>query len=583
MEIPEQLLVCGSCHNSLESPKLLPCLHTVCGNCLATKRESLTKCTTCQQPIEGLDTVPSLPDDKFSQSLIDFALIPNETDEETTESLSKVLKELETQQNAVSIDLKKLRVKSEEASFEAFKNERDFFKLKKKGENEIKLKITDLRKRFDKYLLDKETEMMEELDNALNDEEFDLSQSVIWNRSVMGSIENKEELLNKCNLQSLTSAPKAMAYEKVLTEMKDHISHIGGSISKKSPAKLEVSFKYNSDIDDVFTKPVGSIEIRKSGNNKEEEVKRLLPTAPFENGPYKNAVYLRTFPSLLPEDSKGYVVGIAWVPTDRLVLADKWNGKLKLFHESGRLINVMVFAGGEPTDIVYTKGTNVRHLCLVTIPSGRVIMQVAVEDNIMRLSSRIATVTGYSSIAYDKVCAKLICGVCQPYGTPRIDIVSANGLVEFTIATDLQRRPHFICPRSTDIFQGIIAGCDWQKNRILFIARDGSIRGSYYGSPQAPLMNPVGTTLDGRDHLLVADSKRNKIHIVSSSGDHLGSYDTSYHVNDPREINVIAHENSAKLAISHGAGYVSIYQLTDALPEEILMSGSVWSEGSYKQ
>ncbi|XP_061175200.1 uncharacterized protein LOC133184244 [Saccostrea echinata] len=583
MEIPEQLLVCGFCHNSLESPKLLPCLHTVCWKCLATKREGLTKCTTCQQPIEGLDTVPSLPDDKFSKSLIDFARIPNEIDEETTESLSKILEELETQQNAVSIDLKKLRVKSEEASFGAFKNERNFFKVKKKAENEIKLKITDLRKRFDKYLLEKEIEMMEELDNALDDEEFDLSQSVIWNRSVMGSIENKEELLNKCNLQSLNSAPKALAYKRVLTEMKDHISHIGGSISKKNPTNLEINFKYNQDIEDVFTKPVGSIEIRKSGNNVEEEAKRESATAPFENAPYKNAVYLRTFPSLLPEDSKGYVVGIAWVPPDRLVLVDKWNGKLKLFDENGRLINVMVFSGGEPTDIVYTKGTNIRHLCLVTIPSGRLILQVAVEENIIRLSSRIVTVTGYSSIAYDKVCAKLICGVCQPYGTPRIDIVSANGVVEFTIATDLQRRPHFICPRSIDIFLGIIAGCDWQKNRILFIARDGSIRGSYYGSPQAPLMNPVGTTLDGRDHLLVADCKRNKIHIVSSSGEHLGIYDTSDHVKDPREINVIAHENSAKLAVSHGAGYVSIYQLTDTPPEVTLKAGSVSSEDSHKQ
>lgn len=567
-------MVCGFCHNNLEFPKLLPCLHTVCGNCLKTKRESLTECSSCQQPIEGIETVSTLPDDKFSSSLIDFAKISNEPVEEGTESLSKMLEELEIQQNEAKIDLKKLKLQSEEADFNARKNERGFLRVKENAKKEIKMKIEDLRNRFDKYLQEKETTLMEELDRDLNDEEFDSSQSVIWIRSVMGSIENKEELLEKCDLQSIKSLPKATAYRKVLMEMKDHMSHLDSSISRKNPTELEVTFEYSPEIEEIFSKPIGSIEVRKSGKIKMEEHQRLRvslpPSAPpeFNNTPYKNAVYLRTFPSLLPEDSKGYVVGIAWVPTDRLVLVDKWNMKLKLYRDSGHLISVMNFAGGEPTDIVYTKGTEVRQLCLVAIPNGRLILQVAVEDSNMRVSSRITTATGYSSIAYDKTCSRLICGVCQPYGSPRIDIVSSNGAVEFTIATDLRLRPLFICPRSVDILMGVVVGCDWQKNRVVFIARDGSIRGSYYGSPESPLLKPVGTTLDGRGHLLVADCKRNKIHIVSYSGDHLGSYDTCNEVEEPREINLIANENSAKLAISHGAGYVSIYQLTDTSTEK---------------
>jgi hypothetical protein len=483
-----------------------------------------------------------------------------------------MLEELEIQQNEAKIDLKKLKLRSEEAGFDACKNERELLKSKEKAEKEIRMKIADLRDRFDKYLHDKETALMDELDKGLHDEEFDASQSVVWIRSVMGSIENKEELLEKCNLQSIKSLPKATAYRKVLEEMKDHMSHLEGSISTKNPTELDVTFKPSPDFEEMFTKPIGNIEVRKIGGNKTEEQQAKSVSLPsfmppeFNHTPFKDAVYLRTFPSLLPEDSKGYVVGIAWVPPDRLVLVDKWNLKLKLYHESGHLISVMVFAGGEPTDIVYTKGTDVRHLCLVTIPNGRLILQVAVEDSNMRVSSRISTVTGYSSIAYDKVCSRLICGVCPPYGSPRIDIVSANGSVQFTIANDLQRRTLFVCPRSVDILMGNVVGCDWQRNRVLFIARDGSIRGSYYGSPEAPLLKPIGTTLDGRGHILVADSKRKRINIVSNSGDHLGSYDTCNEVDDPREINLIVSENSAKLAISHGAGLVSIYELTDIPP-----------------
>ena len=577
MEIPEELLVCGFCHNRLESPKLLPCLHTICVNCLTTRRDNLHQCPTCNQDLEDLCAVNSLPEDKFTKSLLDFADVPGDTEEEEYKFLPKLLEELEVSQNAAKIDLKKVKLQSEEVSFDAFKNERDFFKIKRKAETQIKEKLSDLRNRFENYLKEKESDLMEKLDTALKDEEFQLSQSVIWNRSVMGSIENKEELLEKCTLQSIKSQSKALAYEKVLHEMKDHISKIGRSISKKNPVKLDISFKYNEEINEIFAKPVGEIEVRKLGvstENEHAETRGFVETVPSSptivTSPFSNAVYQRTFPSLLPTDSKGYVVGITWIPTDRLVLVDKWNSKLKLYHENGYLLHVMNFSGGEPTDIVYTKGTNIRHLCIVAIPSGKLILQVAVEDKMLRLSSRITTVTGYSSISYDKRCSRLVGGVCQPFGMPRIDIISSNGTVEFTIASDLQHRPYFICPRSIDVFQyGIIAGCDWQKNRVLFITRDGTIKGSFHGTPEIPLMNPVGTTLDGREHLLVADCKKNRIHIVSCNGDWLGSYDTSAHVQGPREINVISDGTTTKMAVSHGSGLVTIYHLTDAAPSEL--------------
>lgn len=568
MEIPDELLVCGFCHSRLESPKLLPCLHTICGNCVTEKRDSLDQCPTCHQVVERLDNVGALPDDNFSKSMIEFSKIKDDTTGLESESLPELLEALEIQQNGVKIDLKKIKLRSEEASYHAFKNERDFSKIKRKAETEIREKIATLKNRFEKYLQEKEASLMQELDKALDEEEYELSQSVIWNKSVMRSIENKEEILEKCNLQSIKSQPKALAYKKVLEEMNNHLTKIGRSIALKTPTKLEVSFQYNQEIEEVFSKPLGVVEVNKSGRiiAKEEANLRVdLPSpSPFANFPHKDAVYRRTFPTLLPDDNKGYVVGITWIPPDRLVLVDKWNSKLKLYHESGELYNVMVFSGGEPTDIVYTKGTSVRHLFIVTIPSGRLFLQVAVEDKIMRLSSRIMTLTGYTSISYDKRCSRLIGGVCPPYGTPRIDIINSNGTVEFTIASDIQQRPYFICPRSIDIFQnGIIAGCDWQKNRVLFISRDGTIRGSFHGTPDSPLINPVGTTLDGREHLLVADCKRNKIHILSSYGAHLGSYDTAANVQGPREINAISDGDSSKLAVSHGAGFISIYHLTD--------------------
>jgi hypothetical protein len=520
----------------------------------------------------------TLPDDKFRGSLIDFVKLSYEPREADTYSLSQTLEELDIQQTVAKMDLKKLKLKAEEAGIEACINEREFHKKKEMARSEIKKKIHDLKDRFDKYLQEKEAVLMEELDRDLHDEELASSQSVIQIRSVMESIENKEELLEKCNVQSIKSQPKAKVYRKVLMEMSNHMSDLGSRISNQKPAELDITFKFDPHIEGIFTTPIGSIEVRNLGKMKAEEEQAMrvsippsVPTAPpevcnYRSTPFKNAVYLRTFPSLLPQENKGYVVGIAWVPPDRLLLVDKWDMKLKLFHDRGHLISVMVFDGGEPTDIVYTKGTAVRHLCLVTIPNGKLILQVAVEDTNMRVSSRISTATGYSSIAYDRVCSRIICGVCQPYGSPRIDVVSANGAVQYTFATDRHGVPLFACPRSVDILLGTVAGCDWQKNRILFMARDGSIQGTYHGSSEVSLLKPVGTTPDGRGHLLVADSKRNRINIVSHFGGHLGSYDVGQEVQDPREICMIADQASAKLAISHGAGYITIYELNNDLP-----------------
>ena len=78
-------------------------------------------------------------------------------------------------------------------------------------------------------------------------------------------------------------------------------------------------------------------------------------------------------------------------------------------------------------------------------------------------------------------------------------------------------------------------------------------------------MNPVsvGTT----EHLLVADCKKNRIDIVSFNGDWLGSYDTSAHVQVPREIT--AQRDFGWNNHQAGCFPRTIYHPTDAAPSDL--------------
>lgn len=50
----EELVTCAVCHEFLKNPKVLPCLHSYCHDCIVelSKRECGLECPECRSPVE---------------------------------------------------------------------------------------------------------------------------------------------------------------------------------------------------------------------------------------------------------------------------------------------------------------------------------------------------------------------------------------------------------------------------------------------------------------------------------------------------------------------------------------------------
>lgn len=281
------------------------------------------------------------------------------------------------------------------------------------------------------------------------------------------------------------------------------------------------------------------------------------------SNPLQYATHARSIRTQLPDDTRsGPIVGIAWMQ-DKLVLVDRFNSKIKMFTETGEFLHSLKFMDGEPWDVCTVniiETTNNPLTCATTVPRQKLVMLIQIMDGrTLLIRHRIATRKGYVCIAYDQKNGCLVCGVSSPFGTSGIDVINTGGilLAQFPL-------PPQVLVRSIDVsVKDTIIICDWRKNNVTFLSKTGARIGQYSGSEQYPLLEPVGTSTDGRGFLFVADSKSNTIHILTMEGVLYGTVKSSCPIIRPKEIN-IRPDGPPKLALSHGSMYVEVFNLFES-------------------
>lgn len=281
------------------------------------------------------------------------------------------------------------------------------------------------------------------------------------------------------------------------------------------------------------------------------------------SNPLQYATHARSIRTQLPDDTRsGPIVGIAWMQ-DKLVLVDRFNSKIKMFTETGEFLHSLKFMDGEPWDVCTVniiETTNNPLTCATTVPRQKLVMLIQIMDGrTLLIRHRIATRKGYVCIAYDQKNGCLVCGVSSPFGTSGIDVINTGGilLAQFPL-------PPQVLVRSIDVsVKDTIIICDWRKNNVTFLSKTGARIGQYSGSEQYPLLEPVGTSTDGRGFLFVADSKSNTIHILTMEGVLYGTVKSSCPIIRPKEINVRP-DGPPKLALSHGSMYVEVFNLFES-------------------
>jgi hypothetical protein len=254
---------------------------------------------------------------------------------------------------------------------------------------------------------------------------------------------------------------------------------------------------------------------------------------------------------------------MTWINEKRILMVDRFNHKLKLLTENGDVVSTTVVQEGEPWDVVYVnrKGQDL-HFCAVSVPTARMVLFVRVCDKI-DIVRRIMTPFGaYCSLGHDKIGHALVCGICPPFGTPTVHIINSEGAVLKEFAVDSLGHPLFEYPRSIDVTSdGEVVVCDWKKKRLLFLNSDGYIYGEYRGSTEHPLVEPIGTTLDGFGNVLVTDTGTNTIQTISiKDRQFIACLKLNTDINCPREITITQPGNYPKLAVA-SFGNINIIDL----------------------
>ncbi|KAK3095227.1 hypothetical protein FSP39_011862 [Pinctada imbricata] len=288
----------------------------------------------------------------------------------------------------------------------------------------------------------------------------------------------------------------------------------------------------------------------------------------FVSTPLQFAKHTQSIQTRVDDDQKaGPIVGISWM-RDKIIFIDRWNSKIKLFHENGNFLHSIHCADGEPFDVTNTTTHapgNYEETCAVTIPRKRTILMLKV-DNSLVITNRIMTYYGYPCISWDGRQSCFVCGTSPPFGNPQVDIFDIRGQIIRSFSVDYRRKLLFTQVRSIDVSEsGIISVCDWKRNRVLFLKMDGTIVGSYNGTSECPLVEPVGTCTDGRGNLMISDSKSNSIHIVGHDGEFLGVLKTSCKTPKPKEINIRLY-GPPKLALSHGSVFIEVFEMFEEDP-----------------
>ncbi|XP_069120828.1 tripartite motif-containing protein 3-like [Argopecten irradians] len=213
------------------------------------------------------------------------------------------------------------------------------------------------------------------------------------------------------------------------------------------------------------------------------------------------------------------IIGIA-VLGRRYILADKWNNNLKILSkDNSRIDQVVSCQAFQPWDIAsYAVGR-----CVVTAPKEKILVFVGRvrHSSQIQVVGRLSVQASYASITYFARDDNFICGICPPYGSPSIDILTTTGIVLRSFQSDSFGKPLFTYPRNISVTdEGTIVVCDLDMRSAILVNADNGMYKMFSGNDQIHLQDPQCVeVLESHQIVLVLNSKFRRLIALSFTGD----------------------------------------------------------------
>ena len=258
------------------------------------------------------------------------------------------------------------------------------------------------------------------------------------------------------------------------------------------------------------------------------------------------------------------IFGLSWIDHEYLLLADRWNHRLKVVHSSGNVVHVFSLGNFQPWDIADMPNK----YCAIALPEAKMIYIMLYIKPELLIKKKIPTKRGYSVLTYNPADQTFIgATLSQFFSPPGIDILNKEGHILTSCYPENTGRTFLSYPRGIAVVDDRIMVTDFQKKSVIFVkmAGRGQICQKYQGTETFPLREPNGLALNTRDHyVIVIDSHSSRLHVVSPSGRFLGMVDTPLDNDEPCKAAIFIPPDSIPLlAIAYSNGNVSTYKILD--------------------
>lgn len=283
--------------------------------------------------------------------------------------------------------------------------------------------------------------------------------------------------------------------------------------------------------------------------------------------------------------NESIITSIVW-KNRKIIATDKSNRKLKIFSDEGLFLHDIIFSNAEPycvapIDTVVDMNDGVEKFC-VTFPKVKYLYFICYESQVKNKPPTIwfylQTQVGYSGVSAGYFKNQILCTVVSNSGDPRVDFVDFKGNVLKTISVDSARRNVFSFPRYIITNANSIIVSDHKQNEVAFLDYNGVVLGQYRGVRSHPLVNPYDITVDGEGNVYVMDGKTGDVHVIDAELRTIGIIHCGSKLIDPRLLEYDAFTN--RLAITHGAGEVTMYPVTPNYTVAEFNTGESTNHGS---
>lgn len=258
------------------------------------------------------------------------------------------------------------------------------------------------------------------------------------------------------------------------------------------------------------------------------------------------------------------VFGLSWIDHEYLLLADRWNHRLKVIHSSGNIVHVFSLGNFQPWDIADMPDK----YSAIAIPEAKMIYIMLYIKPELMIKRKLATKRGYSVLTYNSSDQTFIgATLSQFFSPPGIDILDRDGHILTSCYPENTGRTFLSYPRGITMIDDRIMVTDFQKKSVIFVkmAGRGQIFHRYQGTDAFPLREPNGLALNARDrYVIVIDSRSNRLHVVSPSGRFLGMVETELDSDEPCKAAVFTPRDAMPmLAVAYSNGNIVTYRIID--------------------